>query len=198
MAQKLYIPPCVDSPPHRNHPPSPERPLRIHIQGPLVSIQKLLPQVRFHYDDWGKPFPQPAASPLAELAFEAIYGRPTVQGECLTVCDEYNAWIREPVRMEIDYYGITFDYNVPKDEVDPEVLAVNIIEMEENSGEYANGVEYARKYLHVPVALEEYSGTKVLAVPRCCQKKRGTTDRARINTDVQKRVQRAKMSAAAQ
>jgi hypothetical protein len=75
--------------------------LRIHIQGPLVSIKKLLPDVRFHYDDWGKPFPQPAAPKLAELAFRAIYGRPTdaKNGEFLRISDEYNAWLREPQRM---------------------------------------------------------------------------------------------------
>ena len=95
MTRLLYIPPCVDSPPHQNHPPSLERPLRIHIQGPLVSIKKLLPGVIFHYDDWGKPFPQPAAPQLAELAFQAIYGRP-INRDLLTVRDEYNAWIRDP------------------------------------------------------------------------------------------------------
>ncbi|KAH8727705.1 hypothetical protein GQ44DRAFT_787882 [Phaeosphaeriaceae sp. PMI808] len=133
MAQKLYIPPCVDSPLHRNHPPSPERPLRIHIQA---------------------------------LWYQS----------------------RSSSRKEIDYYGVTFDYKVPMDEVDPEVLAVNIIEMENNSGEYANGIEYVRRYLRVYVNVGEYSGTEVLAVPRCCQKKQGTTDRTRINTDVQRRV----------
>ncbi|KAF2786079.1 hypothetical protein K505DRAFT_354678 [Melanomma pulvis-pyrius CBS 109.77] len=173
MARELYIPPCVDSPPHQNHPPSLERPLRIHIQGPL-------------------PSPQPAALQLAELAFGAIYGLPT-NGDRLTVRDEYNAWVREPqMSMEIDYYGVTFDYRVPKNEADPEVLAVNIIEMEEQSGEYANGIEYAQKYLRLQVDPTEYFGTKVLAVPRCCQWKKGSTDRTRINTDVQKRAQKAK------
>jgi len=96
MALELYIPPCIDTPPHSNHFPSPERALRIHIQGPLVSIQRLLPGVRFHYDDWGKPFPQPAAPKLAELTFRAIYGRATNPGEELIIRDEYNAWVREP------------------------------------------------------------------------------------------------------
>ncbi|KAF2457061.1 hypothetical protein BDY21DRAFT_33193 [Lineolata rhizophorae] len=187
MALELYIPPCVDEPPHPNHPPSPERPLRIHIQGPLVSIQKLLPGVQFCYDDWEKPFPQAAGLQLAELAFRTIYGRPAdaEMGENLTVCDEDSAWIREPeLRMEIDYYGVTFDHRVPENEADPEVLAVNIIEMEEDGG------KYARQHFRVEVDPKEYLGNKVLAVPRCCQKKRGTTDRARINSDVEWRVRR--------
>ena len=63
-----------------------------------MSIQKLLPHVRFQYDDWGKPFPQPAAPELAELAFQAIYGLPTDNnlGDYLRISDEYDAWIREP------------------------------------------------------------------------------------------------------
>ncbi|KAH8693424.1 hypothetical protein GQ44DRAFT_719577 [Phaeosphaeriaceae sp. PMI808] len=64
--------------------------------------------------------------------------------------------------------------------------------MEETSGEYANGVEYARNFLRIQVDAEEYRGIKVLAVPRCCQKKKGTQDRDRINSDVQTRVRKAK------
>ena len=69
---------------------------------------------------------------------------------------------------------------------------MNIIEMEEHSGPYANGFEYAQKHLRVQVDLKEYLGTKVLAVPRCCQWKKGSTDRTRINTDVQRRAQKLK------
>lgn len=38
----------------------------------------------------------------------------------------------------------------------------------------------------MPFAVDpaEYAGKKVLAVPRCCQKRKGTTDRRRINGDV--------------
>jgi len=101
MTLELYIPPCVDTPPHPNHFPSPDRALRICIQGPLVSIQKLIPGVEFRYEDWGKPFPQLAASKLAELAFRAIYNRPTdpEKGEKLPIRDEYNAWIRDTSQM---------------------------------------------------------------------------------------------------
>ncbi|KAH7409792.1 hypothetical protein DE146DRAFT_732685 [Phaeosphaeria sp. MPI-PUGE-AT-0046c] len=190
MVQQLYIPLCIDTPAHPNHFPPLDRPLRIHIQGPLVSIRRLLPLIVFHYETWGEPFPQPAAPQLAELTFQALYGRSTdpEKGEKLVVRDEYNAWVRDPTIMEIDYYGVTFDYKVPNTETDPEVLAINNIEMEETSGEFANGIEFAQKYLRIQVDAEEYRGTKILAVPRCCQKKRGTQDRDRINSDVQRRA----------
>lgn len=77
---------------------------------------------------------------------------------------------------------------MPDTATDPEVLAINIIEMEEASGDFANGIEFARKHLCIQVNAEDYRGIKVLAVPRCCQKKNGTQDRDRINSDVQRRA----------
>jgi hypothetical protein len=82
----------------------------------------------------------------------------------------------------IDYYGITFDHLVPTDDADPEVLQINIIEIEDDGGIYAN--ENSR--LEIDPA--DYAGKKVLAVPRCCQKRKGTTDRRRINDGVNARV----------
>jgi hypothetical protein len=41
---------------------------------------------------------------------------------------------------------------------------------------YAGGVEYARKYLDVEIDPADYFGKRVLAVPRCCQKRKSTTD----------------------
>ena len=38
----------------------------------------------------------------------------------------------------IDYYGITFNHLVPADNPDPEVLEINIIEMDDDEGAYAN------------------------------------------------------------
>lgn len=35
---------------------------------------------------------------------------------------------------EIDYYGVTFDHNLPSDVSDPEVLQINIIEIEDDNG----------------------------------------------------------------
>lgn len=82
------------------------------------------------------------------------------------------------MKSELDYYGVTFDHLVPVDDWDPEVLQINIIEVEEDDGEYAN------KFLPFPVNAAEYAGKKVLAIPRCCQNRKGTTDRARINESI--------------
>lgn len=76
---------------------------------------------------------------------------------------------------EIDYYGVTFDHLVPADDYFPEVLQINIIEVEHDGGEYAN------MYLPFTVDPAEYTGKKILPVPRCCQKRKGTTDRTRVN-----------------
>lgn len=38
----------------------------------------------------------------------------------------------------IDYYGVTFDHLVPADDDNPEVLQINIIEVEDDQGVYAN------------------------------------------------------------
>ena len=79
---------------------------------------------------------------------------------------------------EIDYYGVTFDHLVPPDDEDPEVLQINIIEMDDDGGAYAN------EHLPFQVNAAEYTGRRVLAVPRCCQKRKGTQDRWRINFEV--------------
>ena len=81
----------------------------------------------------------------------------------------------------IDYYGITFDHLVPTDDTDPEVLQINIIEIEDDGGIYANDNS---RFEIDPV---DYTGKKVLAVPRCCQKRKGTTDRRRVNDGVNAR-----------
>ncbi|KAI9823452.1 MAG: hypothetical protein M1832_002463 [Thelocarpon impressellum] len=82
---------------------------------------------------------------------------------------------------QIDYYGITFDHLVPTEDPDPEVLQINIIEMDDDAGAYANE--------HLPFVVDsaEYAGKKVLAVPRCCQKRKGTKDRGRVNWSVDER-----------
>jgi hypothetical protein len=82
----------------------------------------------------------------------------------------------------IDYYGVTFDHLVPADDTNPEVLQINIIEVEDDNGVYAN------TWLLFSVDLAEFIGKKVLAVPRCCQKRKGTQDRWRVNALVDQRV----------
>lgn len=76
---------------------------------------------------------------------------------------------------------------VPTDDPDPDVLQINIIEMEIDEGPYANGAAYAKECLLFAVDPAEYAGQKVLAVPRCCQKRKGSQDRARINGEVAER-----------
>jgi hypothetical protein len=52
---------------------------------------------------------------------------------------------------------------------------INIIEVDYDKG------AFAKEVLAFSIVPTEYTGKKVLAVPRCCQKKRGTQDRERIN-----------------
>ncbi|KAF1988214.1 hypothetical protein K402DRAFT_419563 [Aulographum hederae CBS 113979] len=77
---------------------------------------------------------------------------------------------------EIDYYGVIFDHLVPEGEEDPETLQINIFEIEADGGEYAKTVMTAFN-----LDLEFFEGKRILAVPRCCQTRKGTTDRRRIN-----------------
>jgi hypothetical protein len=64
------------------------------------------------------------------------------------------------------------------------VLQININEMDDDGGAYAN------KYLLFAVDPAEYTGKKVLAVPRCCQRRKGTQDRGRVNWSVDNRDQK--------
>ncbi len=94
MALELYIHPCIYNPPHRLHPPLPEKPLRIQIQGPLESIKKLLPNVSWHTI---VSFPQPGALKLARLTYQKLYKQEGLEGDDVTlvVRDEYLAWEME-------------------------------------------------------------------------------------------------------
>lgn len=44
-----------------------------------------------------------------------------------------------------------------------------------------DGGAFANEVLPFSIEITEYVGKKVLAVPRCCQVKKGTQDRGRIN-----------------
>lgn len=55
------------------------------------------------------------------------------------------------------------------------MLQINIIEIEDDGGVYAN------TWLSFAVDPTEFIGKRVLAVPRCCQKRKGTQDRWRVN-----------------
>ena len=56
------------------------------------------------------------------------------------------------------------------------MLQINIIEIEDDNGVYAN------TWLLFVVDPVDFVGKKVLAVPRCCQKRDGTQDHWRVNT----------------
>jgi hypothetical protein len=94
MALGLFIPPCIHNPRHCLHPPPPTRPLKIQIQGPLESIQKLLPKTSWHEI---VRFPQPGGLELASLTHRALYsegGSKEADG-IPAVRDEYLAWAME-------------------------------------------------------------------------------------------------------
>ena len=97
MALPLHIPHCIHTPADKYHPPVPDQPLRIQIEGPLIAIQRLLPHLPWRLDFRDREFPQPVGPELAHLTHQTIYGRdvcPTVQGD-FVVRDEYLGWIPE-------------------------------------------------------------------------------------------------------
>lgn len=183
MAYQLSILPCCLDTPHPTHPPAVSRPLRIQIEGPKVSIDKLFPGISWQTSAAIPTSPQPAGPKLAALAYQAVYGvAPRPGTNNLAVRDEYLGWIMPMPTREIDYYGVTFDHGVPADDMNPEVLQINILEMEEDNGAYAN------KGILFQVDPAKYASVSILAVPRCCQRRKGTTDRLRINSAVETRV----------
>lgn len=78
------------------------------------------------------------------------------------------------------------------------MLQINIFELENNDGPFKDGVPYANRYLQFAVDAADYTGKKVLAVPRCCQKRKGTQDPARVNESVAERDVQEKGSARSQ
>jgi hypothetical protein len=113
MAYQLHIPPCIHSPHHPLHFPPHSKPLRIQIEGPTVSIQKLFPEIRWvTTDGFRTEFPQPAGPKLAELAYRTIYGcEPSTEdddddddGGDLVVRDEYLRWIIDPKPIRYQFH----------------------------------------------------------------------------------------------
>ncbi|KAI0105563.1 hypothetical protein GGR51DRAFT_560408 [Nemania sp. FL0031] len=191
MAYKLHIPPCICNPTHPFHPPPEDKPLRIQILGPLVSIQRLLPESAWNMDWMTAEFPQPAAPDLARLTYQTLYGHdvnPELAND-MVVRDEVLGWEAkwEAPKGDFESYGVTFDHLVSSDDPDPEVLQLNIFELEIEKGPFAGGVEHVNKYSLLTVDPADYIGKKVLAIPRCCQKRKGTTDRKRVNDEVEYR-----------
>lgn len=97
MALELYIPPCIHDPAHALHPPPLDRPLRVQIEGPLVSIRKLVPDCSWHFKAGSREFPQPGGEALAKLTYQALYRIDTrleVVGDII-IRDEYLGWVME-------------------------------------------------------------------------------------------------------
>ncbi|TPX14883.1 uncharacterized protein E0L32_004992 [Thyridium curvatum] len=159
MALQLYIPNCISKPAHHLHFPPLKKPLRIQIEGPTVAIERILPDTSWPTSTQVNVFPQPAGLQLANLAFHVIYGKqPEVDD--LVIRDEYLGWIQQQPLCGIDYYGVTFDHHIPSGDLDPEVLQINIIEIENDTG------WYAKEWLPFEVDPSAFIKQKVLAVPR--------------------------------
>jgi len=97
MAFELYIPPCVSATAYPPHPPPLEKALRIQIEGPVVAIQKLLPEISWHTNPLSLVFPQPAGLEIAKLAYQTLYGRdvrPELAND-MVVRDEYLGWVTD-------------------------------------------------------------------------------------------------------
>ena len=67
------------------------------------------------------------------------------------------------------------------------MLDINIIQRDSDGRIYADGGEHANEVLLLSVNPKEYTARKVLAVLGCCQRKKGTQDRMRMNSEVAER-----------
>ncbi|KAK1975434.1 hypothetical protein LZ30DRAFT_808466 [Colletotrichum cereale] len=165
MAFELYIPPCIADPQCDLHPPPFERPLRTQTDGPLVSIEEVPRGIQ-----WNLPlvdpteYFQPAGAKLAALTYKHLCGRDPEDGADvsgdLVLWDKYLNLIKHESR---------------------ELLQVNILEIDDDNGEYANNA------LPFRIDAKDCTGKKVLAVPRCCQKRKGIQDCARVHDHVLER-----------
>lgn len=98
MAYQLYIPSECFDPARTKHLPTPGKPLRIQIEGPKVTIDKLLPGVKWDVITVVPDFPQAAGPRLAALTYHALYRQYPRSGSTdLVVRDESLGWIVKPV-----------------------------------------------------------------------------------------------------
>ncbi|KAI1146655.1 hypothetical protein F4825DRAFT_440057 [Nemania diffusa] len=189
MAFKLVLPQCAQTPTCVNHPPESEKALRIQVMGDNKDFDNLL--------DDGTKMPTPKSSmdkatefikpglQVAQMAFRLLYGREPDPGNPSDMVPrhQYDIWrgatpdrvlLPEPI---LEAYAITFDHLLgPDDEDDPETLMLNIVDPNDplsadlitiDTSPYTSGSELV-----------------LLLVPRCCQIRKGTTDRRRINREV--------------
>ncbi|MCJ1259360.1 hypothetical protein MMC24_007197 [Lignoscripta atroalba] len=86
-------------------------------------------------------------------------------------------------------FAIVFDHFVPSSDVDPEVLQLNIIDSQDQAQlqKYFKSIIIDR---HDPKYFDS-----IIAVPRCCQTRVGSTDRGRVNDEVNDQKERNKNNA---
>ncbi|KAI0535877.1 hypothetical protein GGR58DRAFT_515031 [Xylaria digitata] len=209
MAFKLVLPQCEQIPTCVNHPPEWKKPLRIQVMGLNKDLDNLFddgikcPRPRAPYlAPWRLELPFSEGSQLerhvdratefiepglrfVQMAFRLLYGRdPDPRNPSDIVSrHQYDIWrgatadrvlLPEPI---LEGYAITFDHLLgPDDEGDPETLMLNIVDPNDppeadlitiDKSPYTSG--------HEPV---------LLLIPRCCQVRKGTTDRRRINRGI--------------
>ncbi|KAJ5707559.1 hypothetical protein N7488_007360 [Penicillium malachiteum] len=166
------------TPPDDHHQP-PDRPLRIHVEGPAVVIERLSPHI-WNVEDGKRTYSQRAGPELARLTFRALFWRdvrPDVADD-MVIRNECLDWMKQKspgATREIGYYSVTFDHLVPADDIMPKLFQLNIMEVEND------GVTYANEWLWCPVDPAEYIGKKVLAVPRWCQNRKSSQYRWSLN-----------------
>ncbi|KAM7193089.1 hypothetical protein V8F33_007961 [Rhypophila sp. PSN 637] len=197
MPARLVIPPCGDNPKHRHHLPPEDQPLRVSIIGLNTEFERLFPDS-----------PKLPAGPdctacsgnrgeaqrtfheigplLAKLVFANLYGRDSNDEipDDLVLRDEGHGWALkrgEAGENRITHYILTFDHLVPStDDDDPEVLQLNLF--------VPSDAQYSK------ISLIQYfeDDDCVVLVPRCCQVRKGTTDRGRVNDAVKERKARTR------
>ncbi|OBT62427.1 hypothetical protein VE03_08616 [Pseudogymnoascus sp. 23342-1-I1] len=167
---------CAEQPPHPNHPPPDDKPLRVCVLGPLYAIEQICPGVK-----WPSGFLtdrssiNEAGTHLSKLTFSVIYGRePDESRSDDLVFQQAGYLIRKGFSHTTDEasFEATFDHLVPSTDKNPEVLQINIVDpVDQESNE---------RYLKVVINPDDHKGT-FIAVPRCCQVRVGSSDWARVN-----------------
>ncbi|KND88830.1 hypothetical protein TOPH_06519 [Tolypocladium ophioglossoides CBS 100239] len=170
MPANLVIPPCEQNPTHPNHFPRHDKPLRVQILGLNETINQL-------FNDGTKMPSQErpitsavdfdeAGIRLAKMAFKLLYGRDVNSKDQSDFVPRYH----------VDGYGITFDHLIPDADDDPETLMMNVCDPFEPEAS-----------IYFKLDLERYKTgleSSVLLVLRCCQLRKGSTDRKGINDQV--------------
>ncbi|CAH0043512.1 unnamed protein product [Clonostachys solani] len=186
MPAHLVIPPCEHNPAHPNHLPSYEKPLRIQILGTNSLIDQVF-EDGIHMPSQERPIVSPVdfdevGIRFAKMAFKQLYRRDVDPNNSSDFVPRYQYHMYRGKRGEcqpwehtIEGYGITFDHCVPEDDDDPETLMINVCGPSDSQ---------SASYYSLDLGVYKTSPATVLLVPRCCQLRKGTTDRKGINDQV--------------